>query len=451
MSFLTLADGTRLRCADRGAGPPVVLVHGWKGSHRLWDATTVALVDRGHRVVAFDLRGMGESDKPRSAYDFDVLSGDLAELLERLALEDVTLVGWSMGCSVVLRHLERGAARVGRAVLLNGPLRLTREDVLLEGSGTATHIKNVNTRGEPALILEPATHAKDRKATQWRVKLAGFRITGNPQSGHGIQASNVNELFIDGVTVSYHGGDGIHMVNCYEDARISDSLITYNKKTGLDLDGCHDIVVSANQFEENLDGVRCHDAFNLCMTGNNVDDHLRDGVVIENTYGSVVAGNMIEECNGVAIVLDRDCYGITLSANVIAHETAGGIALRDAHGCTVSANTFTLVQKDALVIGPESGRITVTGNNFSDSTIGHGAVKRKKHDIAASGLTLDGTSDVAISGNLFASVGPKAIAVTGAPSRRVLLSGNVLTEVESDQKTLVESLVNSNIDPEPKK
>lgn len=128
MSFLTLSDGTRLRCADRGDGPAVVLIHGWKGSHRLWDATAVELVARGHRVVAFDLRGMGESDKPGSPYDFDVFAGDLEELLERLELDDVTLVGWSMGCTVVLRHLERGAARTGRAVLLNGPLRLTRAD-----------------------------------------------------------------------------------------------------------------------------------------------------------------------------------------------------------------------------------------------------------------------------------------------------------------------------------
>ena len=111
-------------------------------------------------------------------------------------------------------------------------------------------------------------------------------------------------------------------------------------------------MVSANQFEENRDALRCVDGYNLCMTGNCLDDHLRDGVVIENTYGSVVAGNMIEECAGTAIVLDRDCYGITLSANVIAHETSGGIDLRDAHGCTVSANTFTIVKKNALVDRP---------------------------------------------------------------------------------------------------
>ena len=253
---------------------------------------------------------------------------------------------------------------------------------------------------------------------QWRVRLSNLRITGNPLSGHGIQATNVNELFLDGITISHHGGDGIHMENCYEDPRICDSLITYNKKVGLNLLGCHDIVVSANQFEENQDAVHCIDSFNLCMTGNNIDDHLRDGIVVENTYGSVISGNMIEECAGTAIVLDRDCYGITLGANVIAHESSGGIELRDAHGCTVGANTFTLVRKNALVIGPASGRITVTGNNFSDSTIGAGAVKRQKNDLAASGLTLTGTADVAISGNLFSGVGPRAVAVEGEPSRR---------------------------------
>ena len=69
---------------------------------------------------------------------------------------------------------------------------------------------------------------------------------------------------------------------------------------------------------------------------------MRDGVVIENTYGSVVSGNMIEECQGVAIILDRDCYGNTLSANVLAHNFSGGVDLRDAWCCAVSANTLTI-------------------------------------------------------------------------------------------------------------
>src|SRR5262245_27920957 len=165
------------------------------------------------------------------------------------------------------------------------------------------------------------------------------------------------------------------------------------------------------------------------MTGNNLDDHLRHGVVIENTYGSVVSGNMIEECNGIAIILDRDCYGITLSSNVIAHEVAGGIDLRDAHGCAVSANTFTIVKKDALRIGPNSSRITVTGNNFSNSYIGEGSQKRQKVDSEAAGIVLAGTSDIAISGNSFSGLTTKALSLEGDPSKRILFSNNALMEV----------------------
>lgn len=331
---------------------------------------------------------------------------------------------------------------------INEPLIVNKPDVLIQGAGTATHIKNVNTEGKSALILQHPGGGDNRNAELWRIQLADFRITGNEKSGHGIEARRINEVFIDGVTVSYHGGDGIKLYFCYEDPRICNSLITYNKKTGLEAIGCHDVVVSANQFEENFDALRFIDGFNLCMTGNNLDDHLGDGVVIENTYGSVVSGNMIEECNGTAIVLDRDCYGITLSANVIAHEQTGGIALRDAHGCAVSANTFTIVGKDALSIGPNSGRITVTGNNFSNSFIGEGKVKRETNDLAAAGMVLNGTSGVSVTGNLFSGLRPKALSLEGPASKHVLFSDNVLVDTAGDQSKLESSIVKDNLEEE---
>ncbi len=158
----------------------------------------------------------------------------------------------------------------------------------------------------------------------------------------------------------------------------------------------------------------------------------------------VVSGNMIEECNGTAIVLDRDCYGITLSANVIAHN-GGGIDLRDAHGCSVSANTFTIMRKDALVVGPSSGRITVTGNNFCDSYIGQDTVKRAADDRAAAGMILRGTSEVAVVGNLFSSVRPKALTLEGQQSKGVLFCDNVLVDTAGDQEKLAASLVENNL------
>lgn len=326
------------------------------------------------------------------------------------------------------------------------PLVISRSDVLLRGSGASTHIKNTNLEGQPALVVRHPDGEKVKANDKlWRVMLSDFRITGNEKSGHGIDALLVNEIFIQGVTVSYNGGDGIKLDRCYEDPRVNDCLITYNKQTGLNVPGCHDIVVCGNQFEENRDAVHCFDGFNLCFTGNCIDDHLGDGVVIENTYGSVLSGNMIEECEGRGIVLARDCYGITLSANVIAHN-GGGIDLVDAHGCSVSANTFVLLKPPAkakdgvqppqldtrcLRIATDSSRITVTGNNFCDSYIGEGAKMRKLDDQLSGGIVLEGTRDIAITGNAFSSV-PKAIELRGPKSENILFTDNLLIDAPSD-------------------
>jgi hypothetical protein len=302
----------------------------------------------------------------------------------------------------------------------------------LEGAGSSTVIKNVNTEGQPTISLTPP-EPFDRKATgskrpnRWRIQISNLRLVGNEKSGDGIYALWVNEIFLHGVAITAHGGDGVKLDHCYEDPRIADCLITYNKKTGVNLIGCHDIVVSANQFEENQDALHCVDGFNLCMNGNNIDDHLGHGVVVENTYGSVVSGNMIEECAGFAVILDRDCYGDTVSANVIAHN-GGGVDLRDAHGCAISANTFTILKEHALRIGPKSGRITVSANNFSNSYIGEEKIRRAVDDAAAAGIMLEQTQDVAIVGNVFSGLTTKAISRTGGESQRILVENNVFAE-----------------------
>jgi hypothetical protein len=136
-----------------------------------------------------------------------------------------------------------------------------------------------------------------------------------------------------------------------------------------------------------------------------------------------------------------------LSSNVIAHEVQGGIDLRDAHGCSVSANTFTIVKKDALRIGTASDRITVTGNNFSSSHIGDRMDKRAENDRSAAGIVLAGTSDIAITGNLFSGLSTKAVALEGdKPASRVLFSGNVLTDVTSDHSELSASPAGGNLE-----
>jgi hypothetical protein len=319
---------------------------------------------------------------------------------------------------------EGGLVRLPPAEFeLLSPLILTRENTRIEGAGAATHLINRNEEGQPALIIRPKDYPRDQRARIWRVQLADLRISGNPKSGDGVRTEAADEIYVHGLSVDHNGGHGVNLIDCYEDPRIADSILTYNGGAGLNILAGHDIVVNGNQFEENQDAVRCIDSFNLCMNGNNLDDHLRHGVVVENTYGSVVSGNMIEECAGTAIVLDRDCYGVTISANVIAHESGGGVDLRDAWGCAVSANTFTIVAQRALAIGPNSGRITVTGNNFSNAHIG-GKVKREDR---ATGILLEGTSDIAITGNVFTGLAEEAIKSKG-DCERIVVVGNVMSE-----------------------
>jgi non-heme chloroperoxidase len=90
-----------------GEGRPVVLIHGWPLSGASWQDQVPALVQAGYRVVSYDRRGFGQSDKPRGGYDYDTLADDLAALLDGLDLRDVTLVGFSMGGGEVARYVAR--------------------------------------------------------------------------------------------------------------------------------------------------------------------------------------------------------------------------------------------------------------------------------------------------------------------------------------------------------
>src|SRR5262245_46573822 len=71
---------------DVGAGPPVVLVHGWPLSRRFWEPQIGPLAEAGRRVVVYDRRGFGRSSQPWHGYDHDTFTADLAALIENLGL-----------------------------------------------------------------------------------------------------------------------------------------------------------------------------------------------------------------------------------------------------------------------------------------------------------------------------------------------------------------------------
>ncbi|MGA7628827.1 MAG: alpha/beta hydrolase, partial [Methanoregula sp.] len=105
---------------DHGEGTPVVLIHGWPLSGDAWEKQVPALLGAGYRVITYDRRGFGRSSKPVKGYDFDTFAQDLDKLMTALNLNDVTLVGFSMGGGEVARYLGTiGSRRVSKAVFIS--------------------------------------------------------------------------------------------------------------------------------------------------------------------------------------------------------------------------------------------------------------------------------------------------------------------------------------------
>jgi non-heme chloroperoxidase len=104
---------------DQGSGRPVVLIHGWPFDGRSWEPQLHPLLDAGYRVINYDRRGFGRSDRPSTGYDFDTLAGDLDRLLTELDLREVTLVGFSLGTGELARYMGRfGTDRLRSAVFI---------------------------------------------------------------------------------------------------------------------------------------------------------------------------------------------------------------------------------------------------------------------------------------------------------------------------------------------
>lgn len=129
MTYAKTRDGTHLYVKDWGAGDPVVLIHGWPLSADSWDPVSNALVEAGHRVIAYDRRGFGRSDQPATGYDYDSLTDDLADVMAHCgATANVTLVGFSMGGGEVARYMSRhGGKGVARAALISSVVPFVKQ------------------------------------------------------------------------------------------------------------------------------------------------------------------------------------------------------------------------------------------------------------------------------------------------------------------------------------
>ncbi|MGC4000648.1 MAG: alpha/beta fold hydrolase [Anaeromyxobacter sp.] len=148
---LTLPTGATLAVSERGAGPPVVLLHGWSLPGGMLGDLAGALAP-SHRVLLPDLRGHGGS-APGTPFGLADLAADLAALLEALGVSGVTLAGWSLGGLVALEALRdpRVRARVDQLALIAATPCFTQRDGWPHGvPARAVEVIAHRVRREPA-------------------------------------------------------------------------------------------------------------------------------------------------------------------------------------------------------------------------------------------------------------------------------------------------------------
>ncbi|WP_371669473.1 alpha/beta hydrolase [Streptomyces sp. NBC_00289] len=143
---------------DHGSGQPVVLIHGYPLNGHSWEKQERDLLNAGFRVITYDRRGFGNSSQPTVGYDYDTFAADLNALLDRLAVPDVILCGFSMGTGEVTRYLGTyGSGRVSKAVLMGAiPPFLLKTDDNPEGVDRSVFdgIKEAVVKDRPAYFKD---------------------------------------------------------------------------------------------------------------------------------------------------------------------------------------------------------------------------------------------------------------------------------------------------------
>ncbi len=116
---------------DLGNNDAIIFVHGWPLTHQMWEYQITTLRELDFRCIAYDRRGFGKSDQSLNSYDYDALTNDLKNLIDETGVDNVTLVGFSMGGGEVVRYCSKyNCEKVSRIVLVSSvvPYMLKADD-----------------------------------------------------------------------------------------------------------------------------------------------------------------------------------------------------------------------------------------------------------------------------------------------------------------------------------
>lgn len=124
MPYLTVdqenSSDIKIHYQDHGSGEPLLFIHGYPFSGTAWEKQEAFFLEKGYRVITYDRRGFGLSGQPSSGYNWDTFAQDLDKLLTHLDLNNLTLIGHSMGSGEITRYAANfGLNRISRVIYIS--------------------------------------------------------------------------------------------------------------------------------------------------------------------------------------------------------------------------------------------------------------------------------------------------------------------------------------------
>lgn len=110
-------DGLKINFKTIGSGEPLLILHGWGGSHHSWAKVQAILVDKGYRVIVPDLPGFGDSQEPQKPQTVGNYSDFILKLVDKMNLSSFFLLGHSFGGRVAIKFTKQNPQRVKKLIL----------------------------------------------------------------------------------------------------------------------------------------------------------------------------------------------------------------------------------------------------------------------------------------------------------------------------------------------
>ena len=120
-------NGIKICYEEAGEGEPLLLVHGFGSKKESWIAQ-FPVFSKYFKVIRFDNRGAGKSDRPKGDYTMDIFADDIKGLMDYLGIEKTNIAGWSLGGMIVQNFVLKYPEKVKKVILINTNYGFPDED-----------------------------------------------------------------------------------------------------------------------------------------------------------------------------------------------------------------------------------------------------------------------------------------------------------------------------------